>query len=117
MSDSSFWSISVPRVLRTYAIVIFVVLWVGFAIALVLNRKSLDLLWNWVRALPSAVAIIVWLLFLPIMAGLGVWEFSLASSCTLVGICRNRRLDSLCCVLLFPSCKIGLLTRARRQTR
>lgn len=117
MSDSSFWSVSVPRVLRTYAIVIFVVMWVGFAIALVLNRKSLDLLWNWVRALPSAVAIIVWLLFLPIMAGLGVWEFFLASSCTPVGICRNRRLDFLCCVLLFPSCKIGLLTRARRQTR
>jgi hypothetical protein len=56
-------------------------------------------------------------LFLPIMAGLGVWEFFLASSCTPVGICRNRRLDSLCCVLLFPSCEMGRLSRARRQTR
>jgi len=76
MRDSSFWSVTVPRVLSTYAIVIFAMLWVGFAIALVVNRESLDLLWNWVRALPSVVEIIVWVLFLPIMAGLGVWESS-----------------------------------------
>jgi len=76
MRDSSFWSVTVPRVLSTYAIVIFLMLWVGFAIALVVNRESLDLLWNWVRALPSVVEIIVWVLFLPIMAGLWVWESS-----------------------------------------
>jgi len=76
MRDSSFWSVTVPRVLSTYAIVIFAMLWVGFAIALVVNRESLDLLWNWVRALPSVVEIIVWVLFLPIMAGLWVWESS-----------------------------------------
>ena len=76
MRDSSFWSVTVPRVLSTYAIVIFAMLWVGFAIALVVNRESLDLLWNWVRALPSVVEIIVWVLFLPIMAGLWLWESS-----------------------------------------
>jgi len=46
MRDSSFWSITFPRVLSTYAIVIFALLWVGFAIALVVNRESVDLLWN-----------------------------------------------------------------------
>ena len=51
-------------------------LWVGFAIAQVVNREWLDLLWNWVRALPSVVEIIVWVLFLPIMAGLWIWESS-----------------------------------------
>jgi len=76
MRDSSFWSVTVPRVLSTYAIVIFAMLWVGFAIALVVNREWLDLLWNWVRALPSVVEIIVWVLFLPIMAGLWIWESS-----------------------------------------
>jgi hypothetical protein len=76
MRDSSFWSVTVPRVLSTYAIVIFAILWVGFAIALVVNREWLDLLWNWVRALPSVVEIIVWVLFLPIMAGLWIWESS-----------------------------------------
>ena len=76
MRDSSFWSVTVPRVLSTYAIVIFAILWVGFAIALVVNREWLDLLWNWVRALPSVAEIIVWVLFLPIMAGLWIWESS-----------------------------------------
>ncbi len=76
MRDSSFWSVTVPRVLSTYAIVIFAMLWVGFAIALVVNREWLDLLWNWVRALPSVAEIIVWLLFLPIMVGLWIWESS-----------------------------------------
>jgi hypothetical protein len=76
MRDSSFWRVAVPRVLSTYAIVIFAMLWVGFAIALVVNRDWLDLLWNWVRALPSVAEIIVWVLFLPIMVGLWIWESS-----------------------------------------
>lgn len=76
MRDSSFLSVTVPRVLSTYAILIFAMLWVGFAIALIANREWLDLLWDWVRALPSVAEIIVWVLFLPIMAGLWIWESS-----------------------------------------
>jgi hypothetical protein len=76
MRDSSFWNVTVPRVLSTYAVVIFAILWVGFAIALVVNREWLDLLWNWVRGLPTVAEIIVWVLLLPIMAGLGIWESS-----------------------------------------
>ena len=51
-------------------------LWVGFAIALVVNREWLDLLWNWVRDLPIVAEIIVWVLFLPITVGLWIWESS-----------------------------------------
>ena len=76
MKDSSFWSVTVPRVLSTYAIVIFAILWVGFAIALVVNREWLDLLWNWIRALPFLAEIIVWVLVLPITVGLWIWESS-----------------------------------------
>jgi hypothetical protein len=76
MRDSPFWSVTVPRVLSTYAIVIFAILWVGFAIALVVNREWLDLLWNWVRALPFVAEIIVWVLLLPVMVGLWIWESS-----------------------------------------
>ena len=76
MRDSSFWNVTVARVLSTYAIVIFALLWVGFAIALAVNPEWLDLLWNWVRALPTVAEIIVWVLFLPIMAGLWIWESS-----------------------------------------
>jgi hypothetical protein len=76
MRDSSFWSVAVSRVLSTYAIVIFAMLWVGFAIALAVNREWLDLLWNWVGALPTVAEIIVWVVFLPIMTGLWIWESS-----------------------------------------
>ncbi len=76
MRDSSFWSDVVTRVLDIYATVIFALLWVGFAIALVVNREWLDLLWNWVRALPSVAQIIVWVSFLPGMVGLWIWESS-----------------------------------------
>jgi hypothetical protein len=76
MKGSSFWSTTVPRILSTYAIVILAMLWVGFAIALVVNPEWPDLLWNWVRALPLVAEIIVWVLFLPIMAGLWIWESS-----------------------------------------
>jgi hypothetical protein len=76
MKDSSFWDVTVPRVLSTYAVAIFAMLWVGFAIALVVNREWLDLVWNWVRALPTVVEIFVWVLFLPITVGLWIWESS-----------------------------------------
>ena len=76
MRDSSFWSITVSRVLSTYAVIIFTILWIGFAIALVVNPEWLDLFWNWVRALPPVVEILVWVLFLPIMVGLWIWESS-----------------------------------------
>ena len=76
MRDSPFWSVTVPRVLGTYAIVIFAILWIGFVIALGVNRGGLDSLWNWVRSLPPVVEIIVWVFFLPIMVGLWTWESS-----------------------------------------
>jgi hypothetical protein len=76
MKDSSSWSVNFSRVLSTYAIVIFTILWIGFAIALVANREWLDSLWNWVRALPTVTEIIVWVFFLPIIVGLWIWESS-----------------------------------------
>jgi hypothetical protein len=76
MKDSSFWDVTVPRVLSSYAILIFAILWVGFVITLVVNREWLTLLWDWVQALPSVAKIIFWLLFLPIMVGLWIWESS-----------------------------------------
>jgi hypothetical protein len=76
MKDSSFWSVALSRVLSTYALAIFAVLWVGFAVALVVNREWLDLLWNWVRALPLAAEVFVWVALLPIMTGLWIWQSS-----------------------------------------
>ena len=73
---SIFWNSTFPRVLSSYAIVIFAVVWIGFAIALAVNREWLDLLWNWVRALPSVTQILVWVVFLPVMVGLWIWGSS-----------------------------------------
>ena len=79
MKDALFWDVTVPRILSTYAVVIFAILWVGFAIAVAVNREWLDLLWNWVGALPFVAEVIVWVLFLPIMAALWIWESSWAA--------------------------------------
>lgn len=76
MRNSSSSNVTISRLLSTYAIVIFAILWVGFVMALIVNREWLGMLWDAVRALPSLVEIIVWVLFLPIMAGLGIWESS-----------------------------------------
>ena len=46
MKESSFWSIALPRSISIYANLVFVGLWVGFVIALVVNREWLDGLWN-----------------------------------------------------------------------
>jgi hypothetical protein len=51
-------------------------MWVGFAAALAVNPEWLDLLWSGVRALPAVAQIIVWVLFLPVMVGLWIWESS-----------------------------------------
>ena len=85
MRDSIFWDVTVPRVMTIYANVIFVVLWGGFVIALIVNREWLDVLWNWAQALPLVPKIIVWMVFLPILVGLWAWESSWPTFGHLVG--------------------------------
>jgi hypothetical protein len=85
MRDSLFWNVTVPRVMSLYANLIFVVLWIGFVIALSVNRGWLDLLWNWVQALPSALKIIAWVIFLPVMVGLWIWTSSWSTLGHLLG--------------------------------
>ena len=76
MKESSFWGDTVPILMNYYSVAIFVLLWVGFAVALVVNREWFDIIWNFVRELPLVAQIIVWILFLPIMVGLWIWESS-----------------------------------------
>lgn len=54
--------------------VIFAVLWIGFAYALIASQGSLDAAWQWIRDLPLLVQLVVWLLFLPVVAGLWIWQ-------------------------------------------
>ena len=76
MGDSSFWDVTFPRILSTYALAIFVMLWAGFFLALIVNPGWLDSFWNWSQSLPILVKVIVWVLLLPIMVGLWIWESS-----------------------------------------
>ncbi len=53
---------------------IFAVLWFAFGATLIGSQGSLDAAWHWVRGLPLIVQGFVWLLFLPVVFGLWVWE-------------------------------------------
>lgn len=53
---------------------LFAALWAAFGAGLVLNQGGIDQAWAAIRGLPLIVQAIVWLLFLPVVAGLWVWE-------------------------------------------
>lgn len=56
------------------AFVLFALLWGAFAYALVARQATLDETWQAIRSLPFIAQAVIWLLFLPVMAGLWVWE-------------------------------------------
>jgi hypothetical protein len=56
------------------ALVIFGLLWIAFAAALVTNQGGLDAAWAWLRDQHIVVQGLIWLLFLPVTIGLWVWE-------------------------------------------
>lgn len=85
MGDSSFWDVTFARALSIYANMIFIILWAGFVVALVVDPGWLDSLWSWVRGLPTVAEIIVWVLFLPITVGLWIWESSGGTLVRLLG--------------------------------
>jgi hypothetical protein len=85
MREASFWNDIISKSMTIYANIIFIVLWGGLVIALLVNRGWLDEFWNWVQALPSVPKVIVWVLLLPIMVGLWIWESPWPTSGRLVG--------------------------------
>ena len=59
-----------------FLFVIFALIWVAFGAALVFSQGSIDQVWATIRSLPLLVQAIVWLLLLPVMVGMWVWETS-----------------------------------------
>lgn len=55
-------------------LLLFAILWGAFGAALVWSQGSLDQAWATINGLPLILRLIVWLLFLPVVAGLWVWE-------------------------------------------
>ena len=53
---------------------IFVVIWVAFGAGLIWSQGSVDAAWQAIRDLPLILQGVVWLLFLPVMVALWIWE-------------------------------------------
>ena len=61
---------------RGVLLALFGVIWAAFALALLVSQGSLDAAWQSIRDLPPVAQIVVWLLFLPVMVALWIWESS-----------------------------------------
>lgn len=57
-------------------LVLFAALWVAFGAGIVWNQGGLDATWAWIGSLPLLVQAVAWLLFLPVVGALWVWETS-----------------------------------------
>jgi hypothetical protein len=55
---------------------LFALLWLAFGVALVWSQGSIDAVWTWIRELPWLLEGVVWLLFLPVMLGMWIWQTS-----------------------------------------
>jgi hypothetical protein len=53
---------------------VFAILWVAFGIGLAVSQDSIHGAWDTIRGLPWFVQGLVWILFLPVLAGLWIWE-------------------------------------------
>jgi hypothetical protein len=53
---------------------IFALIWIAFAAGLIWSQGSIDQAWAAVRGLPLFLQAVVWLLLLPVIVGMWVWE-------------------------------------------
>jgi hypothetical protein len=59
-----------------FVFALFTLLWLAFAAALLLQRERLATTWQSIRRLPLLIQLTLWLLFLPLMLGLWIWNTS-----------------------------------------
>ena len=64
------------RMINIIAFAILTLLWLAFGIALLFNRELLDTVWQSFRGWNLILQLLVGLLFLPVVAGLWIWETS-----------------------------------------
>jgi hypothetical protein len=51
-------------------------LWIAFIALMAFSSGTLDSIWEWLRSLPLAAEIVMWIIALPWALGLLVWESS-----------------------------------------
>jgi hypothetical protein len=64
----------VPMITNGVAFAVFAVIWAAFAYGIVASQGNLDATWQWLRAIPLIPQALLWLLFLPVVVGLWIWE-------------------------------------------
>ena len=64
------------RIINIFAFAVLTLLWLGFAIALVINPDTLDTIWQTLRGWPLILQLVIGLLVLPVVLGLWIWQTS-----------------------------------------
>jgi len=59
-----------------FVFILFTLLWLAFVAPLLFKREMLNNIWRSIRSLPLLVQLILWLLFLPVILGLWIWQTS-----------------------------------------
>lgn len=65
---------SAHRATRTTGSGLFVLLWLIFLVVLVVEPERLDAVWTWFRDLPVIAQVAGWVLLLPLVLGLAIWQ-------------------------------------------
>lgn len=86
MKNSKLMDVTIPRVLSTFSVTVFAILWIGLTVALATERSWLVMIWNWVAALPTLLRVVVWLIFLPVLTGLWIWQSAWSTPVTLLAL-------------------------------
>jgi hypothetical protein len=63
-------------IFNIFVFTLFTSLWVAFTAALLFKREKLQERWQAIRRLPLLFQLVLWLLFLPLMVGLWIWQTS-----------------------------------------
>lgn len=53
---------------------VFAILWLAFGVSLVISQGSIDSAWEWITGQHVLVQAVIWVLFLPVTAGIWIWE-------------------------------------------
>ena len=53
---------------------VFALIWIALGVGLIWSQGSIGQAWESIRGLPLIIQALVWLLFLPVMIGLWIWE-------------------------------------------
>ena len=54
--------------------VVFAALWAAFAIGVIGSQSSVDEVWQTIGSWPLIIQVAAWIIVLPVMAGLWIWE-------------------------------------------